>query len=251
MIPELHRRASVWYEAHELHAEAVQHALAIPDFGLAARLIEPIALPVAFQGQVSTVLGWLHALPEPLLHTHPYLCLYYSSFLTLTNHLEAAEELLQAVERHMEEAPAEQMPTISGGVHYVRALIARYSGDLTHTVSFARQALAILPEAAVILRVAAIPLVAYAYQINGDVTLATEREVIEVNALIRTSGNPFVIVGSMTLLARLYVLQGRLHLATAIYRQVMQAVPRPEVRPTIVDSLFYYFVSFTCFFEVI
>jgi LuxR family transcriptional regulator, maltose regulon positive regulatory protein len=241
LIPELHRRASGWYEAHELHAEAVQHALAIPDFGLAARLIEPIALPVAFQGQVSTVLGWLHALPEPLLHAHPYLCLYYSSFLTLTNQLEATEELLQAVERHMEEASALQMPTISGGVHYVRALIARFPGDLTHTVSFARQALALLPEAAVILRVAAISLVAYAYQINGDVTLATEREVIEVNALIRTSGNPFVIVDSITLLARLYVLQGRLHLAAAIYRQVMQAVPRPEVRSTIVGSLFYYF----------
>ena len=45
--PVLHRRASAWYEQHELPAEAVQHALAVPEVELAARLIEPIALPVA------------------------------------------------------------------------------------------------------------------------------------------------------------------------------------------------------------
>ena len=49
-MPQLHRRASAWYEQHDLPAEAVQHALAIPDVELAARLIEPMALPVAIPG---------------------------------------------------------------------------------------------------------------------------------------------------------------------------------------------------------
>ena len=62
LSPVLHRRASAWYEQHELSIEAVQHALAVPDLELAARLIEPIALPVAFQGQITTVLGWLNAM---------------------------------------------------------------------------------------------------------------------------------------------------------------------------------------------
>ena len=126
-------------------------------------------------------------------------------------------------------------------MHYIRAIIARFSGDLTHTVSFARQALALLPEAEVIPRAAAIPLVGYAYQISGDVTLATEHEVVTMDALIRSSGNPFVIVGSITMLARLYALQGRLHLAAATYRQVTQAVPQPEILQIIVGSLSYYF----------
>src|SRR5262249_46462941 len=64
LSPELHWRASAWYEQHALPAEAVQHALAVPDAKLAARLIEPIALPLTYQGQLSTVLGWLSALPE-------------------------------------------------------------------------------------------------------------------------------------------------------------------------------------------
>ena len=50
LVSELHRRASAWYEQHELTAEAVQHALAVPDAELAARLIEPIAVPFTSPG---------------------------------------------------------------------------------------------------------------------------------------------------------------------------------------------------------
>src|SRR5262249_7162693 len=63
LVPELHRRASCWYEQYGLAIEAVQHALAAPDVELAARLIEQYGLPVALRGQVHLVLGWLSALP--------------------------------------------------------------------------------------------------------------------------------------------------------------------------------------------
>jgi LuxR family maltose regulon positive regulatory protein len=63
----LHRRASNWYEQHHFSIEAVQHALAAPDYELAARLIEPIAHPVTLQGQIYTVLGWLNTVRQPLL----------------------------------------------------------------------------------------------------------------------------------------------------------------------------------------
>ncbi len=45
----LHRRASAWYEHHELLPEAIQHALVAQDWERAARLIEQCAWPVAFQ----------------------------------------------------------------------------------------------------------------------------------------------------------------------------------------------------------
>jgi len=65
--PELHRRASAWYEQHDLPIEAVQHALAVPDAELAARLIEPIAVPFVFQGQLSTLLGSATSAPHSSL----------------------------------------------------------------------------------------------------------------------------------------------------------------------------------------
>jgi len=124
LVPELHERASLWYERHDLPLEAVQHALAASDFGRAADLIEPIALSVAYQGQIYTVLGWLGVLPEALMHTRPFLCVYYARLLMFTNQLETAEELLQQAERRIQELPAEQTQTLLGWVLSTRTGIA-------------------------------------------------------------------------------------------------------------------------------
>ncbi len=241
LVPQLHRRASTWYEQHELPVEAVQHALAVPDPELAARLIEPIAPLVATQGQLSTVLGWLNALPEALVRTRPFLRVYHSGLLKFTNQLEAAEQLLQQVERGVQEIPAEQARTISGWVLGNRAAISLFSGNIALAISLARQALALLPEADVIHRAGALATTIRAYLVSGDVTPATQHEVAAAVALIRTWDNLFAIVGSMTLLAHLHVQQGRLRQAAAIYAQVVQVVPRPAVLQTAFSSLLYYF----------
>ena len=43
-VPELHRRASIWYEQNGEPAEAIDHALGAEDFERAADLIE-LAIP--------------------------------------------------------------------------------------------------------------------------------------------------------------------------------------------------------------
>jgi len=172
--PVLHRRASAWYEQHELPAEAVQHALLMPDFELAARLIEPIALPLALTGQLSTLLGWLNVLPEALVQAHPLLCVYHAGSLMLTNRLEIAEARLQDAERGIQaEIPAEQARTINGWVLALRGAIAGFSGNMLYAASLARQALELLPETEVIPRMTATLAVTFAYEEHGDVTLAT------------------------------------------------------------------------------
>ena len=92
LVPILHQRASAWYEQHQSLTEAVRHALAVPDFERAARLIEPIALPVAFQGQLYMILEWLNTLPEAVVRTRPFLCAYQHLLLMFTHQLEVAED---------------------------------------------------------------------------------------------------------------------------------------------------------------
>ncbi|HEX6555398.1 MAG TPA: LuxR C-terminal-related transcriptional regulator [Ktedonobacteraceae bacterium] len=240
--PVLHRRASAWYEQHGLPAEAVQHALAAPDVERAARLIEPIALPLVFQGQTSTVLGWLNALPEALVRAHPFLCVHYARLLIFTNQLEATEARLQDAERGIqEEMPAGQARTIRGHVLTIRASIALFSGDILRAVSLAQGALELLPEAEVIPRAGALATTIRIYLVSGDVTSETEYEVAAAVPSIRASDNLISTVNSTCLLARLHVLQGRLRQAAATYAQVVQVVSRPEVLQTIFSSLFYYF----------
>jgi LuxR family transcriptional regulator, maltose regulon positive regulatory protein len=241
LVPELHRRASLWYEAHELYVEAVQHVLAVPDFECAACLIEPIVFPMVSQGRITTVLGWLNTLPEAVVGTHPLLCVYYARLLMFTNQLEATEVRLQQAERRVQELPAEQRQTILGWVLVTRADSAALIGNITLAISLARQALALLPEREAILRAAAIVVMAHAYRVSGDVTPTTEQEVTAAVALIRASDNPIATVNGITLLAHLHMLQGRLRQAAATYAQVVQTIPRPEILQTFFRSLSYYF----------
>jgi LuxR family maltose regulon positive regulatory protein len=73
------------------------------------------------------------------------------------------------------------------------------------------------------------------------VTPAAEHAVIATEAFIRTSDKLFATVESIALLARLYVLQGRLRQAMATYAQVAQLVPQAERLQTLFTSLYYYF----------
>ena len=242
LIPELHRRASAWYEQHRLGVEAVHHALAAPDFERAAHLIEDIGPAVMYQGQVHTVLGWLNMFPDALVRTRPTLCIFCASTLMFTDQLEAAESRLGDAERCVQSSPlTEEAQIILGRVAMLRANIARFSGDLVRCVSLAHQALERVPETDILGRTGAIVHAAHAYLVSGDVTPAMERVVASVEAPARASDNVFAVLKSITLLARQQVLQGRLRQAAATYKQALQLVPGQEGLRVLVGSPSYYF----------
>jgi ATP/maltotriose-dependent transcriptional regulator MalT len=242
LVPELHRRASAWYEQHEMSAEAVQHALAASDFEHAAHLIEQSALSLALRGQVHRVLGWLNALPDAVVRSSARLCLCHAIMLMFTNQLEAVEVCLQDAETCVQaDMPEDRARVIQGWVAGVRANLALFSGDLARCVAFARQTLDLLPETEVIMRAAAATGPAHAYLVSGDVTQASEDLVAASSAPVRASGDLFALLTSITLLARLQVMQGRLRQAAITYEQVVQVVPEQEMLRVLVGSAGYYF----------
>jgi LuxR family transcriptional regulator, maltose regulon positive regulatory protein len=74
-IPELHRRASRWYEDNGDIQAAVNHALQDDDLTRASQLIGQHILPMLYHGQVAMVLDWFDRLPEGLLESDPILCI--------------------------------------------------------------------------------------------------------------------------------------------------------------------------------
>ncbi len=226
LIPQLHHRASLWYEQHEMFAEAVSHALAVPDVERVAHLIEQRGMLLAQRGRAHMVLSWLNALPDIVVQTHPQLCIIHALVLMLAHQLEASEVRLQDAERCVQaDIPAEQARTIQGWVAAIRGTFAIFSGDLAQNVAYSRQALDMLPETEVIGRAGAIVGAARAFLVSGDVTHATEQQVLEVIASARASGNLVSILRARTLLARLHMLQGKLRQAAATYEEGVQGVP--------------------------
>jgi len=242
LVSELHRRASAWYEQHGLVIEAVQHALATSDIELAARLIEQYSLAVALRGQVHLVLGWLNRLPDALVHSHARLCLYYALMLMFTNQLEAAEIRPHDAEKCVQaDMSTDFARSILGWVAAVRANLALFSGDLARCIALAQETLELVPETEVLLRSSATTGPAHAFLVSGDVTQEVEDLVEATAAPLRATGDLFALLTSMTLLARLQVLQGRLRQAATTYEQMVHVVPGQEMLQVLVGSAGYYF----------
>ena len=98
-VPDLHRRASDWYEHNGDRSEAIRHALAGEDFDRAASLIE-LAVPALRQGHHEvTALLWLRALPDEVLGRRPVLSVAYAWALLSIGELEDVERRLRDGER--------------------------------------------------------------------------------------------------------------------------------------------------------
>ena len=242
LVPELHRRASIWYERHEMLSEAVLHALAASNFERAADLIEQSYHTIAVRGQVRMVLGWLNRLPDQIVRTRPMLCIYQADMMMHTMQLEAAEARLQDAERCLQADMFEdQKRTILGLVAALRAILVRYPGDFDSCVDLAYQALKILPETVNFGRASAMVSTAHAFLMNGDVTPASVGQLMTMLAPARASSDLYVVLRSFALLARQQVLQGHLMQAATTYEEVVRVVPEPKVLRALSSGAAYYF----------
>ncbi|HEX6477763.1 MAG TPA: LuxR C-terminal-related transcriptional regulator [Ktedonobacteraceae bacterium] len=242
LVPVLHRRASAWFEQHDMLAEAVQHALAAADFEHAAELIEQSYHAIGVRGQVHLVLGWVKLLPEQLVRTRPLLCIYQSDMLMHTQQLEASEARLQDAERALVvDWPTNERHMILGLVAALRAILVRYTGDFERGVALAQEALSLLPETVNFGRASAMLSAAHTFLMSGDVTPATERVVLATPAPARALSDFYMVLRSFALLSRLQVMQGQLRKAASTYEEAARLVPEPNALRALSGGATYYF----------
>lgn len=240
-VAGLHERASAWYEQQGLAAEAIQHALQLPDASRATRLIEQHGLRAIVGGQLQTALGWHHRLPEDLRRSRPVLGIHHALALLFIGDLAGAEARLHDAESSIgPETPPAAVALTQGNAAAIRANIALYTGDVAGCVAYGEQVLRLLPETEVIARTTARLHVARAFRVTGDVTLAAERPAAAVVGPIRASGNLLASLTGLFNLARLQVVQGRLRAAAATYGEALQLVDGPDVLRGMFGSMPYY-----------
>jgi LuxR family maltose regulon positive regulatory protein len=234
LIPELHRRASAWYQRHGLPTEAVQHALLAHDGELAARLMNQTAFFVFLmvQGRPDLLLEWFKALPDELVRAHPLLCIYHASSLHVINRVEEAEARLHDVEDLIPVTlSAEEAGIAMSIAATIRANLACYRGDLRRFLTLGQQALDLLPwTAPTPLRAIPTMQAAYALLWSGEVTAAVEQQARDAITLSTVAGYGLVSFRCLTLLARVHLLQGRLTAASAVCEEAGQVVPEGVVQ---------------------
>jgi LuxR family maltose regulon positive regulatory protein len=75
LVPPLHQRAARYYETMGQWHEAIAHALASPDYPLAASLMEKAAPVLWLSGQARTMQNWMLMLPDAILYDYSRLAL--------------------------------------------------------------------------------------------------------------------------------------------------------------------------------
>ena len=232
--PELHRRASAWWEEHDEPAEATVHALAAGDVDHAAGLIEGQALQLLRHRQEGTLRRWLDALPDHVFDVRPVLADAHAGCLLVTGRTQAVDRRLTQAERWvasigdaealeaamtagMQATDLEALGRLPGGVSLHRAGLAWMQGDMAGAVRHALKALEVARDAPMEAGGAA-AILGLAHWTTGDL-VAAHVAWSEAIAALGTAGHHADVLGCSISLADIEIVQGRLHDARRTYER--------------------------------
>jgi LuxR family transcriptional regulator, maltose regulon positive regulatory protein len=236
-LPLLHRRASSWYVQQGLILEAVDHALAAGDMEQAAGLVEQIAQATFLRGEVRTLLGWLSALPEAIVHARPLLSLVHAWALDFTGHVDAAEAQLGDVGQHMQQqATAADGPLLGGAAAALQAFVAGQRGDVPGMMALAQQALAFDSADSGEPRSLSLLALGNAHFFNGDLA-AAHQTLATVIATHEVTGDLFATMLAIYILADVEMHQGQLQQAVELLQQGAQLGTGPDGQPLPIAGL--------------
>lgn len=236
-LPLLHHRAAAWYVQQGLIPEAVEHTLAARDMELAARLVEQIAEATLLRGEVRTLLGWLSALPEAIVHARPRLSLAHAWALVTMGYVDAAEAQLQDVGQTPEhQATAADRPPLGGAAAALQALVAGQRGDVPGMITLAQQALAFDTADTGEPRSLSLLALGNAHFFNGELE-AAHQTLTQVIAPREVTADLFATMLAIYILADVEMHQGQLHQAAELLQQGKQLGIGPDGQPMPIAGL--------------
>lgn len=232
-LHELADKASHWYEAQGILAEAIEAALSAQTFDRVAALVEQLIAPRLAQNEYHTLRRWLEPLPEEVLRVHPTLCMTYAQALLFTSTrqapapLERLQKPLQMAEEHWQ---AVNNGAKLGEVLALRAIVTFWHGDFPQSVSLARQALDLLPEDEVQWRGVSLTFMGAEELYAGRLNAARQTFTLAL-ALNQAARNIYGASDSAIALGEICARQGELHQAAHLYNQVLAELEQTPMDP--------------------
>jgi LuxR family maltose regulon positive regulatory protein len=238
-VPELHRRASAWFEADGDRSQAIAHALAGGDSGRAAGLMELAIRTMLRDRREAELARWVRALPDDVVRRRPVLGVGFVAALAQVSDFATVGQRLSDIERSMRPDgggwPQQPPPdlvvvdldayrSLPSEIHLYRAALALAGDDLDGTVAQAREAMALAPPDDALTRASASALGGLASLASGDLAgahAAYTRTVAELTNV----GFLADVLGCCITLGDIRRTQGRLGDALRTYQSALELAP--------------------------
>ena len=141
-LPALHRAAAQWYAEHGYVVEAVRHAQAAQDWGLAVRSLSDHLLDLVLDGQGGAVRELVAGFPADARTADAELAALVANDEVTRGSLEAAERQLALATEGSASVPADRRARFEVVLAMVRLTVASHRGDLPAVVDQAQRLLA-------------------------------------------------------------------------------------------------------------
>jgi LuxR family maltose regulon positive regulatory protein len=228
--PELHRRASVWYEQNGFVADAIQHALVAGDLDRGERLVAENALTMIYGGRLVTLVGWLEAVPPGVLHSRPWLSVAYAWALGFAGEPGRIEPLLRDAEEALGTVDGRiERQHITGHIATIRAYRSMQRREIARAAGLVREALQYLPEDDLLARSFATDLAGNVHRMSGNLVAAAQT-MSEALALAEAANATYLAVDVRCDLAKIQIAQGQLRMAAATCRRALRLTEGPVGR---------------------
>lgn len=257
-IPELQKRAALWFEQNGDLDEAFRYALASRDMEWTADLIERNLETILKTGEIYSLTRWLSQLPNNIIHRHPFLGLAYAwgsiAAYQVDNALYWIDDVQQVLDQMEKQskaggsrAEANELRTlgkdrsdglwnIRGGLAVCRSTLALLNSDAEQAAQFSKQAVDSLNEESPFIRsLLALDNSLY-HVLSGDTSKAIE-SLHKTIRVARQANNLMVMVIATCQLAEMQFLQGQLDLSLATYHKAQYMSIGPDGKPLLIAGL--------------
>ncbi len=230
LVTELRRRASLWFEEHDDPIEALWQSINGEDWTRVSDLVKNYERSLFNQGQSRTLLRLLHAIPEEVVASKPWLLFTRAAAYDLngevalcTRDLTALQGLLERIEADPErvgELPEAERRRLHASLLRTLAFIAILNKDYDATLELSEEALSYMTEDELEVQALTKGFRSQVFWLRGDLQKAADdlREVIELSKL--TSGTAARLV-SLLGVASIEVEWGQMALASNLYDEAI------------------------------
>lgn len=223
-VTELLSRATGWCEHEGQVAEAVGYALAAHKIERAADLIERYG-PARWAQSDPSVMQMADSLPPEMLIARPKIGLHQAWLLICQGHIERAIHLLKDLAQQL------VVPESDSKLRWMRTVIALALAFLSRSYPLPNdKQLEEIPASEPILRDTADLLYGMSLGRRGEIDRAVEVTARCIQKKKAHQDGTTVIPNLVPFLARLYMMQGRLHAADSLCREFLNPIEKKGIR---------------------